>query len=277
MLAALCWTHGRIEDAIGYSMAGQLQMHRGRDDVPFGLDGLFGGVYLINGQPERCIELCRALVAAGRDAHTITRTCLVMALVMAGCGDEARTTANDLIDAAEATHNPWSLSYALLAYGFAFWDAEPVSAVDALRRGLVIARDSGIRFSETYLALNLARLEAEHGDRAAALDYLTLAIGNCHHSGNTPAMRSPLAVLATLLHRLGRREPAAVITGYAFTPLTAGAFPELSITMAELRDVVGEQLYESLARKGGAMTTTAIVTYAYDQIDQARTELEHRS
>jgi hypothetical protein len=41
--------------------------------------------------------------------------------------------------------------------------------------------------------------------------------------------------------------------------------------------VLGDQTYESLARKGETMTTAAIVTYAYDQIDQARTELEQNS
>jgi hypothetical protein len=39
----------------------------------------------------------------------------------------------------------------------------------------------------------------------------------------------------------------------------------------------GDHSYESLARKGETMTTAAIATYAYDQIDQARTELEHPS
>jgi hypothetical protein len=37
--------------------------------------------------------------------------------------------------------------------------------------------------------------------------------------------------------------------------------------------VLGEATYESLARKGETMTTAAMVAYAYDQIDQARTEL----
>jgi hypothetical protein len=32
--------------------------------------------------------------------------------------------------------------------------------------------------------------------------------------------------------------------------------------------------YESVARKGETMTTAAMVTYAYDQIDQVRAELE---
>ena len=40
-----------------------------------------------------------------------------------------------------------------------------------------------------------------------------------------------------------------------------------------MRDVLGDQTYESLAHKGEAMTTAEMVTYAYDQIDQARAEL----
>jgi hypothetical protein len=54
---------------------------------------------------------------------------------------------------------------------------------------------------------------------------------------------------------------------------TAVWVPELSTTVTHLRDALGDQTYESLARKGETMTTAAIATYAYDQIDQARTEL----
>ena len=53
--------------------------------------------------------------------------------------------------------------------------------------------------------------------------------------------------------------------------------PEFNRAITHLRDVLGEATYESLARKGEAMTTAAIATYAYDQIDQARTGLEHPS
>jgi hypothetical protein len=33
------------------------------------------------------------------------------------------------------------------------------------------------------------------------------------------------------------------------------AFPEINTTIAHLRDVLGDQTYESLAREGGTMTT----------------------
>jgi hypothetical protein len=37
---------------------------------------------------------------------------------------------------------------------------------------VVIAQDSGNRDNESHLALNLAWLEAEHGDTASAFDHL---------------------------------------------------------------------------------------------------------
>ena len=49
--------------------------------------------------------------------------------------------------------------------------------------------------------------------------------------------------------------------------------PELDPAIPHLRDVLGDENYESLARKGDTMTTAEMATYAYDQIDQARAEL----
>jgi hypothetical protein len=123
------------------------------------------------------------------------------------------------------------------------------------------------------LAQVLARLEVEHGDSLAALDYTVLAIRNHHDSGNTIQVRASLAVLAGLFDQLGRAETAATIAGFAFNPITTALLAELDAATAHLRDVLGEAAYESLARTGETMTTAAIVSYAYDQIDQARTEL----
>jgi hypothetical protein len=88
-------------------------------------------------------------------------------------------------------------------------------------------------------------------------------------------LRTALAVLAVVLDRLGHYVPAATIAGFAaLNPMTTAAFPEINTAITHLREVLGDQTYESLARKGETMTTAAIVTYAYDQIDQARTELK---
>jgi hypothetical protein len=91
-------------------------------------------------------------------------------------------------------------------------------------------------------------------------------------SGNVALFRSALATLAVFLDRLGRLEPAATIAGFRFSPFTVSIVPQLSTAITHLRDVLSDHTYESLARKGETMTTAEMVTYAYDQIDQARTE-----
>jgi tetratricopeptide (TPR) repeat protein len=272
-IASLCYLAGRIEAAIRYSDAAQTVIGSGRYEVPYGIEGWLGASYLYIGQPERWVEWCRSQLTRGRDTHTLTRTCLVLALKFAGCGQEARVAANGLIDAAEATRNPYALSWALFAHGFAFGDADPAGAMESLRRGMVIARDNANRANETTIAANLSRLEAEHGDPLAALDYVTVVIRNYQDAGNTTSMRSTLAVLAALFDRLGRPEPAATMAGFALSALAATVVPEFGTAISHLRHVLGDQTYESLARKGETMTTPAMTTYAFDQIDQARAEL----
>jgi predicted ATPase/class 3 adenylate cyclase len=274
VIASCCYATGRIEAAVGYSEAGQIVLGRSRDAVPYGIEARLGAVYLGIGQPERLAELCRAQLARRRDTHVYIRAFLVVALAFAGSGGEAMDSADGLIEAAEATGNPLLLAWALWAYGVAFRDADPVGALNAFGRGLVIAQDSGNRAYASVLAAFLARLEAEHGGTVAAFDHLTLAIRNFHNAGDTTTIRAPLAVLAVLFDRLGRYEPAATIAGFALSPLSALTVPEITTAIAHLREVLGEATYESLARKGETMTTAAMATYAYDQIEQARPELE---
>ena len=224
---------GRIEAAVGYSDAGQTVVGNDCDEVPFGIQGWLGSAYIFTGPPERAVEWYRAQLARGRDTHTLTRAALVLALKNAGSEDEAMAATKGLIDAAEATRNPHPLSFALLAYGTAFLDADPDRAREAMRRGVVIAQDSGNRFNETHLASNLAGLEAQHGDPLAALDYFLVAIRHLHDSGNSTTIRGLLPILAALFNRLGRYEPAATVAA-----LYGARLRGIGITAA-LADVCG--------------------------------------
>jgi predicted ATPase len=273
VIASLCYVTGRLEAAVGYSDAGQIVLGSSRDAPPYGIEAWLGAVYLAIGQPERWAELCRAQLARRRDTHVYIRAWLVLALTVPVAGGEAMDSADGLIEAAEATGNPSFLAWALGTYGLAFRDADPVGALNALGRGLVIAQDSGNRANTSALAEFLALLEAEHGDTLAAFDHLTLSIRNFHNAGDTTTIRVPLASLAALFDRLGRYEPAATIAGFALSPMAATGVPEITTAITHLRDVLGEATFESLAHKGEAMTISAMATYAYDQIDQARQEL----
>ena len=273
-MASVCWMAGRVEAAVAYTSACETVLNSGPCELPFGVDGLIGSVYLPIGQPERYVEMSRAQLARGRGANPMARASLVLALAVAGTHDEAISAAAGLVDAAEAFRNPCALSLALLACGYVFRDADPVRALAALRRGLLIAQDNGQRTYETHLAASLARVETIRGDPSAALDYLTLAIRNYHDSGNIVQAHGTLRILAACLHRVKRYESAATIAGFAPSDLTDTVMPEINAAIAHVRQILGDASYESLVRKGEGMTTAAALAYAHDQIDQARTELD---
>jgi hypothetical protein len=269
VVASNCYMAGRIDTGIRYTEAAERAISGGSDHhVPYAECSL-GAAYPAVGQPQRWVEWCRAQLAHGMDTHRLTTVSLLMGLTTTGCLDEAVAVANGLIDAAEATDNPYALSITLVAYGWAMYDANPARSLAAHRRGMVIAKDSGNRATLSHLATNLCRSEAQHGDPLAAFDYFSLAIRNYHDSGNTYMLRGPLGFLAAFFDRLGRYGPAATIAGFAVTFPVPAVMPELNTAIAHLRDILGDQVYESLARKGETMTTAEMATYAYDQIDQA--------
>jgi hypothetical protein len=130
---------------------------------------------------------------------------------------------------------------------------------------------------QSGVAVTQWMVAATESDPIHFFQYLTVAIHHYYDAGNVANLRNPLAILAAVLDRLRHHEQAATISGFAATPMTRASYPQINITIDHLRDVLGHQTYESLACKGETMTTAAMATYAYDQIDQARTELEHPS
>jgi len=277
-VAAQCHAAGRVDDAVGYLDAShQITQRGGFDEVPYELQISTGIVYSHAGQSYRWADLCRRVIAAEGGTLTITRACLVMALYFLGEGDEARVASDGLLAAADVTHNPMTACFALLAHGLAYHDADPVAAYDSLRRALTVAGESGNRQMESAAAVTLWIVAAPETNPIQFFEYLTVAIQHYDDSGNVANLRNPLAILACQLDRLGRHEQAATISGFAASAFTLASYPQLNTTIAHLRDVLGDETYQSLARKGETMTIAAMAIYAYDQIDQARAELNAAS
>ena len=277
-MATQCYAAGRLHDALAYVEACRLAIDSNRfDAIPYDFEGWLGGPYIWTGVPERWLELCRNRIEQGRDTGYFAQANLVVALTFTGAVDEALAASEGVVAAAEATHNPIVICYAHIAYGYPRRGTDPIGADEGFRRGLAIAQASGNRQLESHLAGNLSFVAATQGDLLDALDHITRTIRNHCDSGSFSLMLTPLGILGTVLDRLERYKPAATISGFASTPFTRASFPEMHDLIAHLRDVLGDQTYESLARQGAMMSATAMATYAYDQIDQARAELKGAS
>jgi predicted ATPase/class 3 adenylate cyclase len=267
---------GRIDDALMYSQCAQNLIGNSHfDNFPFGYGAYHGSPYIAVGRPERWADACRIQLEHDDDSHGYTLASLAMALALARDEKEAKAALGGVVAVAESTQNPHSLSTALLAKGLVHRYTEPGTALEALQQSLNIAQESGNRFSESHTAVTLSELEVNHDDPQSAFDHLTLAMRNYQDLGNIATFRSPLAILATLLDRLGHLEPAITIAEFADSPLTRMAFPAITTTIAHLHEVLGDDVYESLARSGESMTNAAIAAYAFDQIDVARVSLLH--
>jgi hypothetical protein len=102
-----------------------------------------------------------------------------------------------------------------------------------------------------------------------------MALRRFYDSGSFSIVPSALAVLADVMDRLGYYEPAAVFSAAGAHPFARATYPELLATVAHLRKVLGDGVYESLRSTGDSMTNVAMVTYAFEQIDLARADLLH--
>jgi predicted ATPase len=272
--ATQCYAAGRIEEAHQYAEAAQSAVASGRyDPVPYSAECWIGGGYIMRGQTERWAQVCRNIIE--RDPHddAFARASLVIALTFSDAYEEAIAASEGLLAAIDAVENPHVVSYALAAYGFAHRDADPVAAFHALRRGMQIARESDNRRDVSIVATSLSRLAAAHGDPAETFDVLNMAIRNEYDSGSVAIISSPLAILAAFLDQLGHQEPAAIISGFASNPFTQTSFPEINTAISHLREVLGDETYESLARTGENMTTAAMAAYALEHINRAQAEL----
>jgi hypothetical protein len=257
-----------------YAQAGLQAVESERfDPVPFEFASELGGIYILEGEPDRWIEMCRNIIASSADPHILTRTYLAITLTMVGAEDEAIEVSDDLRNVAGSTENPALNSFALLAYGYARHNSDPVGAYDAHRLGAKIARESGNRLLETYAVGNMSRLAARHGDPAETFDLIAVSIRNYSGAGNYSLLPQTIAVLATYLDSLGYYESAATLSGFATTTFARSYFPEIADAITHLREALGDAAYESLAHAGKSMTSPAMATYALEQIALARADL----
>jgi predicted ATPase len=279
-IASLCFLFGRVDDALEYSRIGQTALVEGSAHALFGLEHFWlGAVYSAIPTSDHYVEFFQERRERGEDRYGLGEAFVAIALTVSGRIEEAITSASRLPQLAEPMSNPFVASYALMCYGMAYSSRDPLRALDALRRGLTITQETGNRTNESYIAMTLAltlnRIDGDESDHVSLLDYISSAIANYHDSSNITQLRAALGLFATFLDRRGDAEAAATVAGFAgVMPTAAPTVPEFGDTISHLGDILGAKTYESFSRDGAAMTMAAMVSYAYEQIDRVRQELE---
>jgi hypothetical protein len=174
------------------------------------------------------------------------------------------------LDEAEATRSPFMISGVLQPISMALFDRDPETALDASRR--VAEENTRIGQVPGHANSLLARVEAAHGEPGAALEACHHALSAYAASGDRAAATTPLSVLATLLHRFGLDDAAAVIVGCC-EPAMLQMYPEVAASSEHLRATLGDDSFEEFASRGRAMESAEVFRYALAQVEEAREAL----
>jgi predicted ATPase len=272
--AAMCYMVGRTDDFLSYMAAGEKALASGRCvAVPIELEATLGGGWLYSATAERCINWGNSLLARWPDGRYWALPHLVFAYTFAGEHEQALAKSEELFSAVDSMENPALITGALFAYGYTHRHLNPEVAYEALQRALAVAQANEIRQMESVLAATLSSVAASHASPAEALEYLTLAIQTYHDSGSLTFVTGPLGLLTVVFERLGYYEQAATISTFTAPAITSATYPEISAAVAHVRDVLGEDRYESLTRAGAEMTNAGKAVYALHQIERVRAEL----
>jgi hypothetical protein len=202
---------------------------------------------------------------------------MAMTLAITGAHDEAIVASEDLRHADRVTENPALICWALIAYGHVRLETDSVSAFEAHQLGVKIARETGNRLLETYHMAPLSRLAAKQGDPTEMLDFIAMSIHNYLDAGNYFLLPQPMAVLAYYFDHIGLYETAATLSGFAATSFATIYILETEATITHLREVLGDERYNSLADAGANMSNAAMASYALDQVELARATLQSES
>ncbi len=275
-LASQCWMVGRTDDSVRFADQAMAEIE-GKSvlRMPFAIAPVVGGGYLACGDPQRAAQCYRRMdrLESAPVGRALIAVGLALTMNSLGATTDAASVMAGVLDDDEVTKNPYAEAFASMALGQALTITEPGRALEAIRRGIEVARQSGNRLIETYMSSSMARFAGQHGEPIEALNELDTVIQRLLDTGNLYILRNNLAILAGILDRFDRHAAAAQVLGFAVNPFVIASIPETTPTITHLRESLGDQQFDDLARVGRSMTTAAVVAFVKNEIESLRAEI----
>ncbi|MEA3213884.1 MAG: hypothetical protein QOJ19_40, partial [Acidimicrobiia bacterium] len=278
--ASLCSFAGRPDVGAHYAATAQvLETEPGFEPFPAGFSRYWEALsHLHAGRSDRAMELYALLASQSGSTHAYGLGGKVMLLALLGRSKDAALIAEQALDAARASANPYLVARALYGCGLAFAGDAPARAADAFEHGLAYARQHRLTIFEASILRDGARLESVIGNVDRALALYDSAAESQHRSGNVANLVGTLASLAVCFDRVGRFEAAAVLYG-ATNHVLGTALNDRPVTsvrpatVVHLRTVLGDAEFDRCVAAGAAMESAETVQYARQQISCTREAL----
>ena len=223
------------------------------------------------GEVERALDYISRGAAQPTDEADLL--CLALKptfLIAAGRQEEAEALVCDNQAKIEATRIPSLIAVHALALGKTFAVSDPHRALASLEHGLEISRATRNRMWVNVLLPDAVALQARIGDPIAALVSFRDMITVWRSSADLWIFSLGMGSLVVLFDQLERWDEAATMRGTLDSALQADALiQDLPEAIAHLREVLGDDVYESHYHHGAAMNVHQATDYAYEQVNLA--------
>jgi tetratricopeptide (TPR) repeat protein len=208
---------------------------------------------------------------ANQPADAVDYFCLAFKptfLIAAGRQAEAEALVRDGQAKIEATGIPSSIAVLNFSLGRTFAVSDPERALACYEHGLEISRATDNGMMVNVQLPDAVALQARTGDPMVALVGFRDMIAVWRDSADMFIFSHGMASLVVLFDRFDRWDVAATMRGTLDSALQADALiQDLPGAIAHLREVLGEETYESHYRHGPAMNVQQAANYAEEQIN----------
>jgi len=266
------WIEGRFEEALRFAAAGT-----GSDPVAARSgdpDDVAADIALYRGETEAALRHYSAVagVAAGCGdrARELWATYYVAVInTVSGHQGEAAAAAARALTIARETGNPTALAFALYANGLAVKHRMPAEAAAMFEEAARMADSVGNDWFAGIGRMELASVEAAHGDPVGGFRGFARVIDHWHRVGDDTQLRHAWRYLARALHDVGLHEDAAVLAGALLADTRSTLTHPHPRVMEDLAAVLGDAEYSRFTVRGSIMTVPELVGAGLDAIDRA--------
>jgi predicted ATPase/DNA-binding SARP family transcriptional activator len=279
--ATAAWSSGRLADAAAYAELGVRRA--GGSGSPGAVPALrvLAHLAMFMGRTDEAASRYRQIAATSRADGQLTRALVfefsaAQALGYGGRTAEATTVVDGLLDAAVASGNPSTASWAHLVTGLVVELTDPDRALACYAAAVDHGRSADCRLFVALARSSAAALIAQLGAAHDALPAFSDVLDLWAQLGNELLQWWALARLVALLSALGADRDAAVLAGAVLAAAgqrtqMPGETERLTAALRALRTRLGAAATDSAVAAGAVLGQAAAVAHARRAIESAGT------
>jgi predicted ATPase/DNA-binding SARP family transcriptional activator len=265
------WVEGRFDDATRFGGTGDEGTVVALSGHP---DDVLADVALYRGDAQTALAHYSRVADAASARGDLTREVwanyyVAVTNAVLGQPTEAAAAAARTLMGAREIGNPTALAFALYANGLAVKHQTPIEAIAMFEEAVRMAESVGNDWFGGIARMELASVNAVHGDLDSALRDFAIVVDHWHRTGDDTQLRHTWRYLVRSLNDVGLRDEAAILSGALLADTGSILTHPHPKVLTGLAEALGDAQFTRLTVRGSIMSVPELVSVSLDAIDDA--------